>query len=102
MFKCSDCKVVFSEPFARTYTSGEYGDNTEFYCPDCGSEYFVEVVECPACDNWMDKHDGNVCISCHSYARRKLMQFAKLFSEAIREEMDEILNTEPLVELAEG
>lgn len=100
MYKCLDCKAVFEEPITKTYTSGEYGDATDFYCPYCGEEYFAEVDECPGCGGWKDVHE-HVCISCHSYAKRKLAAFAKKFSEAIREEMDEILSVEPLLELAD-
>lgn len=100
MYKCLACKAVFDEPIIKTYTSGEYGDNTDFYCPWCGEESIVEVDECPGCGGWKDVHE-HVCISCHSYAKRKLAAFAKTFSEAIREEMDEILSVEHLQELAE-
>lgn len=100
MYKCLNCKAVFEEPIIKTYTSGEYGDATYFYCPYCGEEYFAEVDECLGCGGWKDVHE-HVCISCHSYAKRKLAAFAKMFSEAIREEMDEILSVEPLLELAD-
>lgn len=100
MYKCLDCKAVFEEPVIKTYTSVEYGDNTYFYCPYCGEESIAEVDECLGCGGWKDVHE-RVCISCHSYAKRKLAAFAKKFSEAIREEMDEILSVEPLLELAD-
>jgi predicted ATP-dependent serine protease len=100
MYKCLDCKAVFEEPIIKTYTSGEYGDNTDFYCPYCGEESIAEVDECLGCGSWKDVHE-RVCISCHSYAKRKLAAFSKMFSEAIREEMDEILSVEPLLELAD-
>lgn len=101
MYKCRDCKVYFDAPILKTYTSGEYGDTTDCYCPWCGSENFEEVEECEGCGGWK-KMNENVCISCSSYARQKLAAFARNFSQAILEEMDSILEGGSLMELLEG
>ena len=100
-FRCLDCKSVFEAPVAKTYYSDDYGDDTECYCPVCGSDTYEDVVECPGCEGWKKPHEL-VCISCHTYARRKLSAFARNFSEALREEMNDILNTESLMDLVEG
>lgn len=100
-FRCLDCKSVFEAPVAKTYYSDDYGDDTECYCPVCGSDTYEDVVECPGCEGWK-KPNELVCISCHTYARRKLSAFARKFSEVLREEMNDILNTESLMDLVEG
>lgn len=101
MYKCLDCKSVFDEPAIRTFTSGEYGDTTDCYCPECGSESYEAADECPGCGG-VKKEGELVCISCHSYAKRKLSAFARNFSEAILAEMDSILEGGSLMELLEG
>ena len=90
MYKCLDCKSVFDEPAIRTFTSGE-----------CGSESYEAADECPGCGG-VKKEGELVCISCHSYAKRKLSAFARNFSEAILAEMDSILEGGSLTELLEG
>ena len=99
-YRCDECKGIFEEPYRVSYSSSEYGDSTECSCPHCGSDCYTEVEECPGCDGWKNSGE-HVCISCRLYARRLLARTAKMVSEVIREEMDEILNTESMQELAD-
>ena len=99
-YRCDDCECIFDEPHRAFYSSGEYGDSIEYTCPHCGGERLTEVEACPGCDGWKNSGE-HVCISCRLYARLLLARTAKMVNEALREEMDEILNTESMQELAD-
>lgn len=101
MYVCRDCRNTFENPAEKVCRSSEYGDSRECFCPECGSESFYEVDECNCCGGWKPVKD-RVCLSCHLYARRKLGKFAKEFSEAMREEMNEILCIDSLEDLVEA
>lgn len=104
MYCCRDCKAVFDYPAEQRYHSEDYGDSAEFFCPECGGDSYFEAEECPSCGKPMVKGD-TVCMECHLFARRQLARFAKkvldYYNGEILEEMNEILNTFSLMELAE-
>ena len=99
MYRCIDCSAVFEEPHIRRYESSEYGTAIDILCPDCGSEYLVEVHACNVCGEHTE--DEWWCSACRIKARAALNEFAMRFSPEMLELMDGILEGDSLVSMRE-
>ena len=64
MYICEDCGAVFDDP----KVVGDDADRGEC-CPDCGSYYFDEAVECEECGEYIPSsnvygYDHHICMDC--------------------------------------
>lgn len=80
MYICAECNKVFSEPESYEEDYGwdtEYGHNAAYQtfhkCPNCGSDYIEEAVECCKCERCFAKDDmfltdklEYICPECNS------------------------------------
>lgn len=57
MFKCNDCGCEFESPVeGREYHGLEYGFETTYHCPNCGSNDYNAGKVCTICG---EKHFGD-------------------------------------------
>ena len=65
-FICLHCGRVFDEPHNRYNRRWSDSDDSEQYCPNCGSEDFEEASQCSICGSWhsYDALKGGVCEDC--------------------------------------
>lgn len=99
MYRCLDCKSIFDEPLKTEWHSNEYGTTYDYHCPECGSECFDEVYECPSCGEYRPVIFG--CSDCKTRARALLNEFALRHGDAMLEIMDTILEGESLFDMRE-
>lgn len=64
MFVCEYCGAAFREPDFVEDNSTEYGNCTEYFCPECGEAIRPEEADgCPECHGWKRMND-TMCRKC--------------------------------------
>ena len=66
MYICIHCGHHFEEPSNRYNKRWSDSDDSEQYCPNCGSEDFEEAEHCEECDEWFPVGTcaNGICESC--------------------------------------
>ena len=66
MFVCLHCGHSFEEAHNRYNRRWSDSDDSEQYCPNCGSEDIEEAEQCSICGEWHseDALSGGVCEKC--------------------------------------
>ena len=66
MYICIHCGHHFEEPSNRYNKRWSDSDDSEQYCPNCGSEDFEEAEHCELCDAWKPVDDviNGCCRGC--------------------------------------
>lgn len=76
MYICEDCGVIFEEAEIKRHLerNGEELDPPSCHCPECGSEFYVELEECDVCGEQHPYYEvyDNVCEGCRAKIVEKL------------------------------
>lgn len=94
MFICLHCGHEFEEPSNRYNKRWSDSDDSEQYCPNCGSEDFEEAKKCELCDEWhsADRIVNGVCKDCIERGSKDIKSLLRYAIDAFTtEELDELI-----------
>lgn len=91
MFKCNDCGCEFETPeWSKEFHGLEYGYEINRYCPNCGSEDYIEGMPCDICGELA--YGSDYCECCKDEAKKMLKIDFNHFGKAKMRDLIDLFN----------
>ena len=107
MFICGHCREELIDPpmADASIDCGELGEKEEWvaYCPYCRDENLIPAHYCenPGCMNYAEE-DERLCTACKNILTKKYLDFVSALTLAEKEELDDLLDSNAVAEIAES